>query len=147
MPSLVQAKFCEVVVVLRARASNLRLEMPNSDSGVLTPIGDHASADIVALPRSHRSIPRRSTCNDMAKPQGLCGQLDLFFYTGEETSYEDLTKYKRNGLHPIMLGDILPKPSTCVNDQEKRPRYRIMLNLAFGHLLQSGLHATFLRSK
>lgn len=59
-------------------------------------------------------------------------QLDLFFYTGDETGFEDLTSYKRCGLHPIVLGDVLPKPSTCVSDLAKKPRYRIMLKLGYG---------------
>ncbi|PNY25068.1 Uncharacterized protein TCAP_04997 [Tolypocladium capitatum] len=68
----------------------------------------------------------------MDNSQRLPDQLDLFFYTGNEILYEDLTKYKRYGLHPIRLGDILPQPSTCVSDLAKKPRYRIMLKLGFG---------------
>lgn len=56
----------------------------------------------------------------------------MFFYTGTEAQVEDLTKYKQFGLHPITLGDVLPKPFTCVSDVNKEPRYRIMLKLGFG---------------
>lgn len=68
----------------------------------------------------------------MENPQGLPDQLDLFFYTGDELRCEDLTKYRRHGLYPISLGDILPKPATCVSNFEKQPRYRIILKLGFG---------------
>lgn len=68
----------------------------------------------------------------METSTSLQGQLDIFFYTGADVQFEDLTKYKQYGLHPITLGDILPKPSTCVGDVDKEPRYRIMLKLGFG---------------
>ncbi|KAH0593826.1 hypothetical protein MHUMG1_08578 [Metarhizium humberi] len=68
----------------------------------------------------------------METSTSLQGQLDIFLYTGVEGQFEDLTKYKQNGLHPITLGDVLPKPSTCVGDVNKAPRYRIMLKLGFG---------------
>ena len=58
--------------------------------------------------------------------------LDTFFYTGDEFSFEDLSHYKQNGLHPIILGDILPKPATCASDPGRDPRYRIMLKLGRG---------------
>ena len=56
----------------------------------------------------------------------------MFFYFGEEGSVESLTKYRRGGLHPIPLGDVLPKPGTCRSDEERRPRYRISQKLGFG---------------
>lgn len=59
-------------------------------------------------------------------------QLDQFLYTGNEMHVEDLTRYKRNGLHPIILGDILPKPGTCVGNREGESRYRVLLKLGFG---------------
>ncbi|KID83622.1 Protein kinase domain containing protein [Metarhizium guizhouense ARSEF 977] len=68
----------------------------------------------------------------METSTSLQGQLDTFLYTGAEGQFEDLTKYKQNGLHPITLGDVLPKPSTCVGDVNKAPRYRIMLKLGSG---------------
>lgn len=76
--------------------------------------------------------PRGSYLNDMDNSQRQPGQHDLFFYTGVELEFEDLTKYKQYGLHPIVLGDVLPKESTCVSDLAKKPRYRIMLKLGFG---------------
>ncbi|KAG6255746.1 hypothetical protein E4U24_001477 [Claviceps purpurea] len=57
---------------------------------------------------------------------------DDFLYGGDEWACEDLTRYKQFGLHPIILGDVLPKPLTCVSDVNKEPRYRIMLKLGFG---------------
>jgi hypothetical protein len=36
-------------------------------------------------------------------------QQDLFFYNGDGVGVEDLAKYKPGGLHPILLGDVLPK--------------------------------------
>ncbi|KAG6153690.1 hypothetical protein E4U11_006880 [Claviceps purpurea] len=62
----------------------------------------------------------------------LQDQCDIFFYNGDDVQFEDLTRYKRFGLHPIILGDVLPKPLTCVSDVNKEPRYRIMLKLGFG---------------
>ncbi|KAG6101342.1 hypothetical protein E4U30_002349 [Claviceps sp. LM220 group G6] len=62
----------------------------------------------------------------------LQDQCDIFFYNGDDVQFEDLTRYKRFGLHPITLGDVLPKPLTCVSDVNKEPRYRIMLKLGFG---------------
>ncbi|KAG6196021.1 hypothetical protein E4U50_008378 [Claviceps purpurea] len=57
---------------------------------------------------------------------------DDFLYAGDEGECEDPTRYKQYGLHPIILGDVLPKPLTCVTDVNKEPRYRIMLKLGFG---------------
>ncbi|KAK8148212.1 hypothetical protein G3M48_000147 [Beauveria asiatica] len=59
-------------------------------------------------------------------------QYDLFLYTGNERVVEDLTKYKHNGFHPIVLGDVLPKPDTSVGNPDRVPRYRILLKLGFG---------------
>ncbi|KAG6161884.1 hypothetical protein E4U11_003073 [Claviceps purpurea] len=53
-----------------------------------------------------------------------------------ETSTTPQDQYKtfffQFGLHPITLGDVLPKPLTCVSDVNKEPRYRIMLKLGYG---------------
>lgn len=58
---------------------------------------------------------------------------DVFFaHFGSDDTFEDLHKYKHHGLHPVILGDILPKPSTCVSDTDKLPRYRIHLKIGFG---------------
>ncbi|KAG6072597.1 hypothetical protein E4U16_005243 [Claviceps sp. LM84 group G4] len=57
---------------------------------------------------------------------------DDFLYGGDEWACEVPTRYKRFGLHPIILGDVLPKPLTCVSDVNKKPRYRIMLKLGCG---------------
>ncbi|KAG6204766.1 hypothetical protein E4U50_005068 [Claviceps purpurea] len=62
----------------------------------------------------------------------LQDQCDIFFYNGDDVQLEDLTRYKQFGLHPITLGDVLPKPLTCVSDVNKEPTYRIMLKLGFG---------------
>ncbi|KAG6265029.1 hypothetical protein E4U49_001260 [Claviceps purpurea] len=62
----------------------------------------------------------------------LQDQYHIFLYTGGEGECEDLNKYKQFGLHPILLGDVLPKPLTCVSDVNKEPRYRIMLKLGYG---------------
>ena len=59
-------------------------------------------------------------------------QFDKFFYVGDELRCEDLLKYQPNGLHPIRLGDILPKPNTCIGDPARKPGYRIILKLGFG---------------
>ncbi|KAG5967379.1 hypothetical protein E4U56_000896 [Claviceps arundinis] len=57
-----------------------------------------------------------------------------FLHAGVEAEVEDLTRYKQFGLHPITLGDILPKPLTCASDLNKEPRYRILYKLGFGAL-------------
>ncbi|KND92734.1 Serine/threonine-protein kinase spk-1 [Tolypocladium ophioglossoides CBS 100239] len=57
---------------------------------------------------------------------------DQFFYVGGEAEFENMLNYKRHGSHPVILGDILPKPSTCVSDPAKKPRYRIIMKLGFG---------------
>ncbi|KAG5988153.1 hypothetical protein E4U52_006848 [Claviceps spartinae] len=62
----------------------------------------------------------------------LQDQCHIFFYNGDDVQFEDLTDYKRFGLHPVTLGDVLPKPLTCVSDVNKGPRYRIMLKLGHG---------------
>ena len=59
-------------------------------------------------------------------------QQDLFFYIGDGIGFEDLANYRPCGLHPVLLGDILPKPGTCVNEEAKPPRYRIAQKLGFG---------------
>ncbi|XWW92079.1 hypothetical protein V2A60_000001 [Cordyceps javanica] len=60
------------------------------------------------------------------------GQLDQFLYTGCDLYVEDLTRYRRNGFHPIILGDILPKPGACVGNLKREPRYRVLLKLGYG---------------
>ncbi|KAG6147816.1 hypothetical protein E4U37_007813 [Claviceps purpurea] len=67
----------------------------------------------------------------METPSTLQG-CEEFLYAGRESECEDPTEYKQFGLHPIILGDVLPKPLTCVSDANKEPRYRIMLKLGFG---------------
>ncbi|KAG6172081.1 hypothetical protein E4U27_007035 [Claviceps purpurea] len=59
-------------------------------------------------------------------------QSDDFLYGVYEYECEEQTRYKQFGLHPIILGDVLPKPLTCVSDVNKEPRYRIMLKLGSG---------------
>ncbi|PNY21912.1 SRSF protein kinase 3 [Tolypocladium capitatum] len=58
--------------------------------------------------------------------------LSTFVYCGDETEFENLLGYKKNGYHPVMLGDELPKPQTCVSDESMQPRYRVLLKLGFG---------------
>ncbi|KAG6101340.1 hypothetical protein E4U30_002347 [Claviceps sp. LM220 group G6] len=55
-----------------------------------------------------------------------------FVYTSVEAEVENQTRYKRFGLHSVTLGDVLPKPLTCVSDVKKEPRYQIMLKLGHG---------------
>lgn len=57
---------------------------------------------------------------------------DFFPFASREESFEDIGKYGPGGLHPVLLGDILPKPSTCVSQPNKNPRYRIDLKIGFG---------------
>ncbi|KAG6098757.1 hypothetical protein E4U31_004633 [Claviceps sp. LM219 group G6] len=68
----------------------------------------------------------------METPSSTLQESDDFLYAGDEGECEDPTRYKQYGLHPIILGDVLPKPLTCVTDVNKEPRYRIMLKLGFG---------------
>ncbi|KAJ4386835.1 hypothetical protein N0V93_009733 [Gnomoniopsis smithogilvyi] len=57
---------------------------------------------------------------------------DFFPYAGREEIFEDVHNYRHRVLHPVLLGDILPRPSTCVSQPEKMPRYRIQLKIGFG---------------
>ncbi|KAG8425778.1 hypothetical protein J3459_009698 [Metarhizium acridum] len=57
---------------------------------------------------------------------------ELFFYNGDGVGCENLANYRPCGLHPVILGDVLPKPGTCVNDEAKKPRYRIAQKLGYG---------------
>lgn len=56
--------------------------------------------------------------------------LDKFFHNGSRC--EDLLRYVKNGYHPIIPGDILPKLQTCVSDESMQPRYRILWKLGNG---------------
>ncbi|KAH8768355.1 kinase domain-containing protein [Diaporthe sp. PMI_573] len=58
--------------------------------------------------------------------------LDFLPHPVDERTIEDLDRYKRHGLHPIIPGDILPKPSTCVSHPQKLPRYTIYVKIGFG---------------
>ncbi|KAH7308445.1 serine/threonine protein kinase, partial [Stachybotrys elegans] len=58
--------------------------------------------------------------------------IDRFFYSGDGISCEDITQYKRYGLHPIILGDVLPKLGSCVGDPARKPRYRIAQKIGWG---------------
>ncbi len=62
----------------------------------------------------------------------LTEQLRHFLYAGDETECESLMGYTRNGFHPVLLGDVLPKGQTCVSDKTMQPRYRVLLKLGFG---------------
>ncbi|KAL1852418.1 hypothetical protein Daus18300_012177 [Diaporthe australafricana] len=67
----------------------------------------------------------------MASPN-LGDDQELFFMNGDDLSYESFAMYRKHGYHPIILGDVLPKPGTCENDQFKAPRYRVIQKLGFG---------------
>lgn len=56
----------------------------------------------------------------------------LFSLNGDPMYYENLAMYRKNGYHPIILGEVLPKVGTCENDKSKIPRYRIIQKLGFG---------------
>ncbi|KND91129.1 SRSF protein kinase 3 [Tolypocladium ophioglossoides CBS 100239] len=58
--------------------------------------------------------------------------LETFVYAGDENEFENLLRYTKNGYHPVILGDVLLKPQTCVSDENMQPRYRILLKLGFG---------------
>ncbi|ATY62426.1 serine threonine kinase [Cordyceps militaris] len=55
-----------------------------------------------------------------------------FFYYGDGVGSEVLARYTAQGFHPVLLGDILPKSGTCVDDRQKQPRYRIAQKLGHG---------------
>lgn len=55
-----------------------------------------------------------------------------FFFAGDELLCESPSKYKPGGLHPVMLGHVLPRPTTCVSDTSKPAQYHILLKLGFG---------------
>ncbi|VUC26170.1 unnamed protein product [Clonostachys rosea] len=58
-------------------------------------------------------------------------QLEVFCYE-VDSNCEDLTRYKRYGLHPILLGDLLPKLGSCVSEPSKKPRYHIAQKIGVG---------------
>ncbi len=62
-------------------------------------------------------------------------QLGQFLYAGND-GVEDLTRYKRLEFHPVILGDVLPKPGTRVQTmdgtEDRVSRYRVLLKLGFG---------------
>ncbi|CAG9956361.1 unnamed protein product [Clonostachys rosea f. rosea IK726] len=58
--------------------------------------------------------------------------MSTFYFGGDGEETEELFRYKPGGLHPVILGEVLPKLGTCVDDQDKKPRYRILLKLGFG---------------
>ncbi|KAG6052663.1 hypothetical protein E4U17_005556 [Claviceps sp. LM77 group G4] len=70
-----------------------------------------------------------------------------FVYTSVEAEVENQTRYARFGFHPITLGDVLPKPLTCVSDVNKEPRYRIMLKLGFGAFATVWLARDFVKER
>lgn len=57
---------------------------------------------------------------------------DAFFFLGDEARCESPSKYKPGGLHPVLIGDVLPKPTTCVSDASKPAQYHVLLKLGFG---------------
>lgn len=56
----------------------------------------------------------------------------LLNYQGLDDQYENLWSYEYHGLHPVVLGDVLPKRETCIDEPAKEPRYRIHLKIGFG---------------
>ncbi|OAQ97819.1 hypothetical protein LLEC1_03911 [Akanthomyces lecanii] len=66
------------------------------------------------------------------RQNGGSTQSDLFYHIGMSTEVEDLSRYKQHGLHPIILGQVLPEAKTCVDVPDKEPSYRIMFKLGFG---------------
>ncbi|CAH0050333.1 unnamed protein product, partial [Clonostachys solani] len=58
--------------------------------------------------------------------------MTTFYFGGDGEESEKLFRYRPGGLHPVILGEVLPKLGTCVDDQVKKPRYRILLKLGFG---------------
>lgn len=69
---------------------------------------------------------------DQERAESPLDDRDFFPYPRDERTFEDLDNYRRHGLHPIIPGDILPKPSTCVSHPRKRLRYTIYLKIGFG---------------
>jgi serine/threonine protein kinase len=56
-----------------------------------------------------------------------------FYYSPQKLdAHEDLAEYCQFGAHPVVLGQILPEPETCVSDKEKQPQYRIIAKLGHG---------------
>lgn len=79
------------------------------------------------VPSTISFFPSIINCKRPAKTPLM--EQDAFFYFGEEGIVENLTKYRRGGLHPVHLGDLLLKPDTCKSDGAIRLRYRISQNL------------------
>lgn len=83
----------------------------------------------------------------MDDSHGMQEQLEQFLYTGNDARVEDLTRYKRHGFHPVILGHVLPKPGTSVGDLDRVSRYRILLKLGFGAFATVGPLGTLLTSR
>lgn len=72
-------------------------------------------------------------CNRKRLVEDTDGSSTLFNYQGlDDDQYEDLWNYKHHGLHPVVLGDVLPKRDTCIDEPAREPRYRIHLKIGFG---------------
>ena len=78
------------------------------------------------------SIPPFLSHNMAEKAESPLDDLDFFPYPCDERTIEELDRYKRHGLHPIIPGDILPKPLTCVSHPQKQPRYTIYVKIGLG---------------
>ncbi|KAL2276584.1 hypothetical protein FJTKL_00757 [Diaporthe vaccinii] len=85
-----------------------------------------AAAGSPALNGANDADPPPRASPDLGEDQ------ELFFLNGDDLSYENFAMYRKYGYHPIVLGDVLPEPGTCENDQSKAPRYRVIQKLGFG---------------
>lgn len=81
-------------------------------------------------------VPSLNDASDVDVSTRACPNLgedqELFFMNGDDLRYENFAMYRKHGYHPIILGDILPKPGTCETDKSKAPRYRVIQKLGFG---------------
>lgn len=74
------------------------------------------------MPPSHRACE-----SSQGHPFRYIGQ-------GHADFHEQPVKYKRGGLHPVLLGDILKhvSGSNFESDSEQHPGYRVVMKLGYG---------------
>lgn len=102
-------------------------------------------------PAAAVGIPAMNAVDDADPPRRaspiLHEERKLFHMNGDGVNYENLAMYRKNGFHPIILGDVLPKPGTCENDQSKAPRYYVIQKLGFGAFATVWLARDFLECR
>lgn len=91
----------------------------------------HSVDPITVVADRDSSSPSFTSCSRFHSNMSPTEQ-ELFFYNGDSVTTENLAHYKPCGLHPIILGDVLPEHGTCADDESRQPRYRVAQKLGHG---------------